>query len=51
MYEIKSLQNEVGFKVVKKIQLAEWLNFAVQLRILGLKKILYQQVSSNLFPL
>jgi len=38
MYEIQSLENEVGFKGVREIQLAEWLNFAVQLRTLNIEK-------------
>lgn len=38
MYEIQSLENEVGFKGVREIQLAQWLNFVVQLRTVNFKK-------------
>jgi hypothetical protein len=38
MYEIQSLENEVGFKGVREIQLAQGLNFVVQLRTVNFKK-------------
>jgi hypothetical protein len=38
MYEIQSLENEVGFKGVRETQLAQWLNFVVQLRTVNFKK-------------
>jgi hypothetical protein len=38
MYEIQSLENDVRFKDVREIQLAQWLNFVVRLRTLNIKK-------------
>jgi len=38
MYKIQSLENEVGFKGVREIQLPEWLNFALQLKTLNTEK-------------
>jgi hypothetical protein len=38
MYEIQSSENEVRFKEVREIQLAQWLNFVVWLRTLNIKK-------------
>ena len=38
MYKIQSLENEVGFKGVREIQLAEWLNFVLELETLNTDK-------------
>jgi len=38
MYKIQSLENELGFKGVREIQLAEWLNFVLELETLNTEK-------------
>ena len=38
MYKIQSLENELGFKGVREIQLAEWLNFVLEMKTLNTEK-------------